>query len=457
VLAQRPLKDYMPSSVDQISLDCLRKAQRGCKESRSLLAQQAKPKVYTFINRMTLDHDLSDDLTQETLLELVRALPRLHLTNENGFWSWLYRTALGKVQHHFRAQGTRRMQQRTMVNCEILETMSAKTHSGPAANLWRKEMVELIITAMDALNLEYRTVLTLRCLEDQSYTQIAAVLGGSQMRNKMLFYRARTALRSQLARKGLKRSSFLGALTVFAAVTSTSTKSASAIVPVTAASAEVAVSGALWAVVLSKAFLITIAIVLTLTGTAAIVTSVNRPDSSTGAFIPWTGQGQPQFDNNMIFMGHVFLREIAASHNPDQDNWRFNLPGQQGVQFIADPRDKPKNAMLILEQDHWIEYRFQLPLLDRPAPEIGLFILKSSIPPSVYLTDGDQQLQKISVTHYRGGNAPDVMVLGFDLSNIEINFKVLGIRIVGNDSEGRFGGCVIINLAVSLANSMTTP
>ena len=107
--------------------------------------------------------------------------------------------------------------------------------------------------------------------------------------------------------------------------------------------------------------------------------------------------------------------------------------------------------MLILEQDHWIEYRFQLPLLDRPAPEIGLFILKSSIPPSVYLTDGDQQLQKISVTHYRGGNAPDVMVLGFDLSNIEIDFKVLGIRIVGNDSEGRFGGCVIINLAVSLA------
>ena len=151
----------MSSNVDQINLDCLRKAQRGCKESRSLLARQAKPKVYTFINRMTLDHDLSEDLTQETLLELVRALPRLHLTNENGFWSWLYRTALGKVQHHFRAQGARRTQQRTMVNSEILETMSGKTHSGPAANLWHKEMVELILDAMDALNLEYRTVLTL--------------------------------------------------------------------------------------------------------------------------------------------------------------------------------------------------------------------------------------------------------------------------------------------------------
>jgi RNA polymerase sigma-70 factor (ECF subfamily) len=439
----------MRTNTDQIDLDCLRKAQRGCQESRSLLAQQAKGKVQAFINRMTLNHDLSEDLTQETLLELIRALPRLQLRSEQSFWSWIYRTALGKVQHHFRRQGTRRTEQRTKVNSEILETMG-KTQTGAAATLWRKEMVELILGAMSALNLEYRTILTLRCLEDKSYAEIAAVVGGSQMRTKMSFYRARTALRKQLALKGLKRSHFLGALTVFAAMTSTSTRSASAIVPVTAASAEVAVSGALLAVVLSKAFLITIAIVLALTGTTAIVTSVNRPDSSTSAFIPWTGPGQPQFDNNMIFMGHVSLREIAASHNPDQDNWRFNLPGQQSVQFIADPRDKPKNAMLILEQDHWIEYRFQLPLLDRPAPEIGLFILKSSIPPSVYLTDGDEQLQKIPVTHYRGGNAPDLMVLGFDLSNIEINFKVLGIRIVGNDSEGRFGGCVIINLAVSL-------
>lgn len=441
----------MRTSVDQISLDCLHKAPRGGQESRSLLAQRAKGKVYTLIYRMTLDHDLSEDLTQETLMELIRALPRLQLTSENGFWAWVYRTAMGKVQHHFRRQGARRMEQRTTVNSEILETMSEKNRIGPAATLWRKEMVELILDAMAALNLEYRTVLTLRCLEDQSYAQIAGVLGGSQVRAKMLFYRAKTALRSQLARKGLRRSHFLGALTVFGALTSTSSRSASAIPAITAASAKATASGAVLATVLSKVFLIAIGIVLALTGTASILTSGNRPGSSKPAFIPWTGPGQPQFDNNMIFMGHVFLREIAASHNPDQDNWRFNLPGQQSVQFIADPRDKPKNAMLILEQDHWIEYRFQLPLLDRPAPEIGLFILKSSIPPSVYLTDGDERLQKISVTHYRGGNVPGLMVLGFDLSNVAIDFNVRGIRIVGHDRQEPHGGCVIINLAASLA------
>ncbi len=54
-------------STDQIDLNCLRKAQHGCQESRSLLAQQAKGKVYTFIYRAILDRDLSEDLTQETL------------------------------------------------------------------------------------------------------------------------------------------------------------------------------------------------------------------------------------------------------------------------------------------------------------------------------------------------------------------------------------------------------
>ena len=94
----------MSTRIDQIDLDCLRKAQRGCKESRSLLAKRAKAKVYPFINRMILDHDLSEDLTQETLLELVRVLPRLQLRSEQSFWSWVCRTALGKVQHYFRRQ-----------------------------------------------------------------------------------------------------------------------------------------------------------------------------------------------------------------------------------------------------------------------------------------------------------------------------------------------------------------
>ena len=456
-------------NVDQIDLDCLQKAQQGCQESRSLLAQQAKGKVYTFIYRTVLDRDLTEDLTQETLMELIRALPRLQLTSENGFWSWVYRTALGKVQHHFREQGARRMEQCTTVNSEILETMAGRIQAGPATSLWRKEMVELILDAMGALNLEYRTVLTLRCLEDQSYAQIAVVLGGSQMRAKMLFYRAKTALRKQLARKGLSRSHFLGALTVFGAITSASTRSASAMSAVTAVSAQATVSGAVLGTVLSKTGLIGTGFVLAVTGMTLFLLSGNQAERTAPAgpagptapaTLPWPGPGQPLFDNNLEFMGlgvgYTWLgdMEIVASHNPDQDGWRcfVHWPREQDLQSIAAIKDKPAKATLVLEQDHWVEYGLPAPLLDRPGPELGVYLFNGGTLPSVFLTDGDQRLQEISATRYRAGHAPGYMVLGFELSSVAIDFEARGIRFVGHDREGRFGGCAVTNIAVSLAS-----
>jgi hypothetical protein len=158
-------------------------------------------------------------------------------------------------------------------------------------------------------------------------------------------------------------------------------------------------------------------------------------------------------------LGYTWPRpiEIAASHSPDQDGWRYfeHWPVEREVQVIARVQDKPYGTKLILEQDHWIEYSIQAPLRDRPDAEIGLwiFVANSGTVPSVYLTDGNQRLQKIPVTHYRGAHAPGYIVLGFDLSAIAIDFEVRGIRIEGHDREGRFGGCGVSTLAVSLAPS----
>ena len=210
--------------------------------------------------------------------------------------------------------------------------------------------------------------------------------------------------------------------------------------------------GQVLAAVLSKAVLIGIGIVLALTGTASILTSGKKP-----ATLPWPGTGQPRFDNNLQFMGpqagYIWLSEIVASHNPDQDGWRCfeSWPREQEVQFIAALKDKPSSATLVLEQDHWVEYSIPAPLRDRPGAEIGLYVFNGGTLPSVYLTDGDQRLQEISVTHYRGGQAPGYLVLGFDLSAVAIDFTVRRIRIVGHDREGRFGGCGITNVPVSLA------
>jgi len=46
---------------------------------------------------------------------------------------------------------------------------------------------------------------------------------------------------------------------------------------------------------------------------------------------------------------------------------------------------------------------------------------------------------------------PELLVLGFDLSGVAIDFEARRIRITGHGSEGPFAGCAIIKLAVSLA------
>ena len=211
---------------------------------------------------------------------------------------------------------------------------------------------------------------------------------------------------------------------------------------------------------LTKTGVITTGIVLAVISMTLFFFPENQPNRAvpTGPAIPaWPGPGQPQFDSSLQFMrarpGYRFLIDITASHNPDQDDWRHfvSWPREQDAQSIASLKDKPPNTALILEQDHWVEYSFvPAGLVDRPGPEIGLFLWNEGTLPSVYLTDGALQLQEISVTHYRQGHAPGFLVLGFDLSDITIAFEVRSVRIVGHDREGKFGGCAITNLAVSL-------
>ena len=86
--------------------ELVRKAQLGCQESMAQLAQAAEPRVCAYIYRLTLNSDLTADLSQETLLQMVKSLKSLR--NPERFWPWLYRTAMGKVQMHFRIQKRKR-------------------------------------------------------------------------------------------------------------------------------------------------------------------------------------------------------------------------------------------------------------------------------------------------------------------------------------------------------------
>jgi DNA-directed RNA polymerase specialized sigma24 family protein len=84
----------------KIDLNTIHDAKRGVSECMADLSMVANKRVFTYIYRLTMDYHLSLDLAQETVLDLIKFLPNMEFNHINPFWSWLYRTALGKVQHH---------------------------------------------------------------------------------------------------------------------------------------------------------------------------------------------------------------------------------------------------------------------------------------------------------------------------------------------------------------------
>lgn len=96
----------MTTAIYNINPGLINHAQLGNKESMNRLAEVVKDRLYAYIYRLTLDQNIAQDILQETILFMIQSLNQLEHVDQ--FWHWLFRTALGKVQHHYRDEKRRR-------------------------------------------------------------------------------------------------------------------------------------------------------------------------------------------------------------------------------------------------------------------------------------------------------------------------------------------------------------
>ncbi|UCF17748.1 MAG: hypothetical protein JSW59_09845, partial [Phycisphaerales bacterium] len=94
------------------------RAQKGDRESLGVLSARVRRRVFVYLYRMTLDYHLAEDLVQETVLYMIKSLPRLETTSSLSLWAWIYRSAWGIFQHYIRPQGHQRIVQKTVVDHE---------------------------------------------------------------------------------------------------------------------------------------------------------------------------------------------------------------------------------------------------------------------------------------------------------------------------------------------------
>jgi RNA polymerase sigma-70 factor (ECF subfamily) len=245
----------MGQEIEYVRL--VKRAQRGDKEGLEHLTKAVQQRLRINVYRATLDHDLTNDIVQETILEMLKVLDELKEADR--FWPWLYKIAVNKIRLHHR---------KPVAPLPV----TAEAGADAMSEMVSRELKQIVAKAMARLKPKHRTVLTLRCYEELSYAQIAESMGTSEFAAQMLFTRAKRALKRQLARQGFGKGSLLMALVVFGKMTAP-TEAAAAKFSVASATTKVGLAAAMTGVLASKTAVVTVAAVGLLGVGALVATS----------------------------------------------------------------------------------------------------------------------------------------------------------------------------------------
>lgn len=218
------------------------RAKQGDRTSMGQLAEVAEPRLLTYIFRLTLSQDLSEELCQKTLVKMVQSLKTLK--NIDKFWYWLLRHAMGEVQHYYRDQKRRHQVEIEALNREYFTQYVARNHHDGLDQSARIELSETIYEAIAQLRFTYRNILVLRCYEELSFAEIAQLINCKEFGARVLFFRAKHALKQHLSRNGFGKELLLTGLGFFGILT-LSTKATTTACSVNTASLNVGLAATL--------------------------------------------------------------------------------------------------------------------------------------------------------------------------------------------------------------------
>lgn len=131
----------------------------------------------------------AEDVAQEVLLAIHKGLPAFEGGDERAFFGWVFRIAENRIRDlvsHFGAQKRQ----------PVLRTSFSQTSPSMAAA--RKEELARVVTAIEALPEDYRTVIRLRRIEHREVAEVADLMGRSANAVRVLYCRAIKALKEAM-------------------------------------------------------------------------------------------------------------------------------------------------------------------------------------------------------------------------------------------------------------------
>jgi RNA polymerase sigma-70 factor, ECF subfamily len=429
-----------------IDITLLKKAQRGDRESLCALAELARKDVFAYLLRLTLDVHVTEDLCQETIVQMLESLPKLRIATVKSFWAWLYKTAFSRVSHQFRDQGNARLRHRTLSADRFVEQMPDQGHSGPQ-HLMHKELRSAIWEAMGSVKIRYRNILTLRCFQNLSYAEIALATGGSELQARLLFFRAKRSLRHQLASQGFrKKEQLLPALSLFAALTAGQSKSASAAVMVKAASLNVSAGTMALGLATTKVGVVSLVAAMACITAGVAHHSASTPGISKPRPVATRVKNQDATLLDLLY-SPAFQRPASMGKARDPDGNGFTWtdrahkgqaePGANFGELLIDKTELDLRVV-ILPAGHLLHAHFPNPIVDAPGPDI--LIAGWTRPDPLVEVFGAQSSGIPLANPVELRDTWGRAILGYDLAIVPPTMSINTIRVTGTHTNGPHQG-----------------
>jgi len=328
----------MDSTQDYREL--VNKARQGDQECLRRLCEAATSYLRAYVYRLTLRDDVTQDIAQEAVVEMVKFLEQLE--NADKFRPWLRKIADNKLYH-------RQKQERRDKKVPIPDGLCSKLESPGdegLAHLVSDELKQIVVEAMAALNPLHRKVLVLRCYEQLKYRDIADEMSRSEFAVRMMFFRAKKALARNLSRRGLGKGSLLIALVLFGQMTAES-EAAGATVSVVAPALKTGMSAGALAMLASKTGVVTLAAAGVLAVGTMVATS--GPDGAVGI-----GQGTEAGSGQIA---------AALASEGIEECWHYFPQGASGPVMMRAVKSDSKGGWSYCAwlQNEQANYRFEKP------------------------------------------------------------------------------------------------
>ncbi|MBN1805016.1 MAG: RNA polymerase sigma factor [Sedimentisphaerales bacterium] len=169
-------------------------ARSGDRKNMGRLAVVIWERLYPFVLRTTLNHDLTEDILQETLLAVMREVACLRESRR--FWPWVYRIAWSKIQ-----DSRRRSRLRSGDNMAMFRNHTNDMQAGSESLLDAQihaEDLRQVSEVLEQLSYKYQDVLRLRYYEQLPYDQIASMTRTTPQMARVRFHRAKKCLKARL-------------------------------------------------------------------------------------------------------------------------------------------------------------------------------------------------------------------------------------------------------------------